>query len=177
MYIRTITLRFCESMGGFPEDALRKATFGRAIIEKKEYFFTVGGVPHITYSLLLDGEGDPSGRFVSGRGGNEAIQAKADELEKVRSLNPRQLSVFKALKSWRNAKGEEQGVPKYVIARNVQLLDLIRAAPKSLAAIREVDGCGEAFCEKYGTEILTLLAELPTPAEIAVAESEKKQIE
>ena len=33
MQIRVITMRYSEGVQGFPEDALRKATFGREVLE------------------------------------------------------------------------------------------------------------------------------------------------
>jgi superfamily II DNA helicase RecQ len=52
-------------------------------------------------------------------------------------------------------------VPSYVIARNVQLAEICRRLPRSLAELKEVEGIGEATCEKYGRD---LLARIPPAA-------------
>ena len=66
---------------------------------------------------------------------------------------------YRALKAWRNETAKEEGRPAYAIARNVQLAELVKAMPKSLSAIKEIDGFGEGFCEKYGKKVLGLMGD------------------
>ena len=73
------------------------------------------------------------------------------------------------MKDWRNRTARERGVPAYSIGRNAQLAELVLKAPKTLAALREVRGFGDAFCRTYGDEVLKMLADVK-PAE---AESEE----
>ena len=51
MQVRVVTLRYSEGMQGFPEEALRKATFGREVLGVEEHFFTYGNVPHLALVL------------------------------------------------------------------------------------------------------------------------------
>ena len=44
MQIRVVTLRYNEALQGFPEDALRTATFGREVLNVSEHFFVHGNV-------------------------------------------------------------------------------------------------------------------------------------
>ena len=44
MQIRVLTLRYNEALQGFPEDALRTATFGREVLNVSEHFFVHGNV-------------------------------------------------------------------------------------------------------------------------------------
>ena len=60
MNIRVVTLRYNESLGGFPEEPLRQVLAGGNVVEEREYFFTHGGVPHLTLVLVLDSS--PNGR-------------------------------------------------------------------------------------------------------------------
>ena len=53
MQIRVVTLRYSETLQGFPEDALRAATFGREVLNASEHFFVHGNVPHLTLVLSL----------------------------------------------------------------------------------------------------------------------------
>jgi len=46
-------MRYQEGLQGFPEDALKKVTFGRTVLETSEHFFIHGNVPHLTLVLKL----------------------------------------------------------------------------------------------------------------------------
>ena len=46
MQVRVVTLRYNEALQGFPEEALRAATFGREVLNVSEHFFVHGNVPH-----------------------------------------------------------------------------------------------------------------------------------
>lgn len=37
MQVRVITMRYQEGLQGFPEDALRAATFGKTVLDVREY--------------------------------------------------------------------------------------------------------------------------------------------
>ena len=50
---------------------------------------------------------------------------------------------------------------RHSISRNVQLSELVKKRPKTLATIKEVEGFGDSFVEKYGKEVLALLANVP----------------
>ena len=46
MQTRVITLRYNEALQGFPEEALRAATFGRELLNVTEHFFVHGNVSY-----------------------------------------------------------------------------------------------------------------------------------
>ena len=153
MQIRVVTLRYNEALQGFPEDVLRTVTFGREVLNVSEHFFVHGNVPHLTLVLSL---------------GDSPKYEKADSF-RPRDLNApdpedgmtdEQKTRYRALKTWRNETAKVEGRPAYAIARNVQLAELVKAVPKSLAAIKEVQGLGEGFCEKYGKKVLELMGEI-----------------
>ena len=165
MQIRVITMRYSEGLQGFPEDALRQATFGRTVLNVTEHFFLHGNVPHLTLVLQLedavqDGEGRGFRKYDS-----NAPQPDDD-------LADSQKPVYRALKTWRNETAKAEGRPAYAIARNTQLAELAKAAPKTKAAIREIPGFGEAFVEKYGDSVLSLMGEVVA----APAESEEATV-
>ena len=85
-----------------------------------------------------------------------------------------QKTCYRALKTWRNETAKTEGRPAYAIARNTQLAELIRKMPHSMAAIREVEGFGEGFCEKYGIKVLELLHEQSMLATEAPKKEEAK---
>jgi ATP-dependent DNA helicase RecQ len=65
--------------------------------------------------------------------------------------------LYRDLKRWRNDRARADGVPAYTIARNTQLAEICRKQPRSLAALREIEGFGEATCGKYGKELIALM--------------------
>lgn len=147
-------MRYSEGLQGFPEDALKSATFGREVLAIDQHFFVHGNVPHIALILSLADAGGVSGGFVrQDKGGAASAALEAQIPEENRRF-------YLALKDWRNRTAKERGCPAYAIARNRQLAELVLKAPKSLAAIREVEGCGESFCKQFGDEVLKMLSEL-----------------
>ena len=155
MQIRVITMRYSESLQGFPEDALKSATFGREVLAMEQHFFVHGNVPHVALILSLADAGGAGGFVRQDRNGAASAALEAQIPEENRKY-------YLALKDWRNRTAKQNGCPAYAVARNRQLAELVLKAPKSLAAIREIDGCGESFCKQYGEEVLKLLAEVKT---------------
>lgn len=158
MDVRVVTLRYQESVQGFVEEALTRATAGREVLEVREHFFMHGNVPHLALVLLL-GEAREVTRRREG-------PDPGDELPEDRK------ALYRALRKWRNERARSDGVPSYIIARNAQLAEICRRLPRTLAELKEVEGIGEATCEKYGQEIL---AHIPPAAPEANASTEKAE--
>ncbi len=66
--------------------------------------------------------------------------------------------LYSVLKKWRleTAKAEER--PAYVIFHNSTLAEIVRRAPRSRDELAEVPGVGPAKLERYGDEVLAVLA-------------------
>ena len=62
------------------------------------------------------------------------------------------------LRAWRSARARMDGVPAYVVAHDALLLALVEDRPGSLAALRRVKGMGPTKLQRYGEEILTIVA-------------------
>lgn len=154
MQIRVVTLRYNEAVQGFPEDALKAATFGREVLNVNEHFFVHGNVPHLTLVLSL---GDAP-RY-DNAGSYRQRDPNAPDPEE--GMTDGQKTCYRALKTWRNDTAKAEGRPAYAIARNTQLAQLVKIGPTSLAAIKEIDGLGEGFCAKYGKKILELMGDMP----------------
>jgi superfamily II DNA helicase RecQ len=158
MDVRVITLRYQEGLQGFPEEALRKAISGREVLEAREHFFVHGNTPHMALTLLL---GDaPTGG--GGEGAGFRRQGQGPDPEET--LEEPRRPLYRDLKRWRNEQSKSEGKPAYAIARNVQLAEIARRAPRSLAELKEIDGVGEAFCRDYGAKVLGLIPEGLGPA-------------
>lgn len=149
-----MTLRYNEAQQGFPEDALRAATFGREVLSASEHFFVYGNVPHLALVLSLgDAPGGEPGAYYRGRDPNAPNPEEG--------MTDGQKGCYRALKTWRNETAKAEGRPAYAIARNTQLAELAKVIPRTLAGLKEVEGFGEGFCAKYGKAVLALLAETP----------------
>jgi hypothetical protein len=148
-------LRYDETLGGFPEEPLRQALAGGHLLEKREYFFTHGGVPHLALSLLLD-----TPRSGSAAGPNYARDREDPGDNLPEHLQP----LYQSLRQWRNERAKQVGVPSYVIMRNIQLAKICRTLPRSLAALKQIEGVGEATAAKYGQEILAQIPKDLQPA-------------
>ena len=66
--------------------------------------------------------------------------------------------VFAALREWRAARAREDGVPAFVVAHDTTLAAIAEARPDTLPALRRVKGMGPTKLERYGLEILAVLA-------------------
>ena len=153
MHVRVVTMRYSDGLQGFPEDALKAATFGKTVLGVSEHFFLHGNVPHLALVLQL---GDAAAYENAGGFRPRGLSAP----DPAEDLADAQKGVYRALKAWRNETAKAEGRPAYAIARNAQLAELVKTAPRTKAAIKEVAGLGEAFCGKYGERVLALLAEV-----------------
>lgn len=70
---------------------------------------------------------------------------------------PDQRALFERLRTKRAQLARSKGVPPYVIFADRTLAELVTAAPKTLEAMREVHGIGDAKLKRYGDAFLKLL--------------------
>ncbi|HET9456814.1 MAG TPA: ATP-dependent DNA helicase UvrD2 [Candidatus Limnocylindrales bacterium] len=63
-----------------------------------------------------------------------------------------------ALRAWRSIRARADAVPAYVVAHDTTLAAIAEARPDSAAALRRVKGMGPARLERYGGEILAVVA-------------------
>ena len=48
-------------------------------------------------------------------------------------------------------------MPVFLVARNRELLDLVKQAPKTVEALRDIRGFGKKKIERYGQEVLGMI--------------------
>lgn len=94
-----------------------------------------------------------------------AVRTKSKAITKTRekgitiaTISAGDAPLFAALRSWRADKAREQGVPAYVILHDRTLHELAERRPDSLEALLSVPGIGFAKSERYGKDLLELLA-------------------
>jgi DNA helicase-2/ATP-dependent DNA helicase PcrA len=67
-------------------------------------------------------------------------------------------AVIEALKGWRARRARADGVPAYVVLHDTTVEELARRLPRSVIQLSAVPGIGPAKLERYGGELLSLLA-------------------
>ncbi|HEX9259887.1 MAG TPA: ATP-dependent DNA helicase UvrD2, partial [Acidimicrobiales bacterium] len=68
--------------------------------------------------------------------------------------------VAAALKAWRSQRSRADGVPAYVVFDDKTLAELARVRPESLTELARIKGIGPAKLDRYGEEVIALLASL-----------------
>jgi DNA helicase-2/ATP-dependent DNA helicase PcrA len=62
------------------------------------------------------------------------------------------------LKEWRRQQSSEQKVPAFVVFTDATLIAIAEARPRSRADLIKVQGLGPAKADKYGEEVLAIVA-------------------
>jgi hypothetical protein len=93
-----------------------------------------------------------------------AIELKPDKEKKDRAATEYTVSdiahpeLFQALKQWRAERAAEAGVPHYQILHQSVLIQISAAPPESPADLKRIRGIGKRLFEKYGKELLAMVA-------------------
>ena len=66
--------------------------------------------------------------------------------------------ILEALQRWRRDRARADAVPAYVVAHDAVLFSLAEARPQSLSALSRISGMGPVKIERYGEDILAILA-------------------
>jgi len=63
------------------------------------------------------------------------------------------------LRAWRSRRAREDGVPAYVALHDATLRELAASRPSSTSELAAVKGVGPAKLDRYGEELLAVLAD------------------
>ncbi|MGL6043136.1 MAG: HRDC domain-containing protein, partial [Sandaracinobacteroides sp.] len=66
--------------------------------------------------------------------------------------------LFEKLRAWRRSRAEQEDVPAFVVLHDSALKAIAASRPESRGQLGEVPGIGEAKLERFGDEILALVA-------------------
>lgn len=67
-------------------------------------------------------------------------------------------TLLEALRRWRRERAAEDGVPAYVVFHDTTLAEIADSHPRTLPALRRIRGLGPTKLERYGAEILAVIA-------------------
>lgn len=149
MLARVVTLRFDPMLEMFDDGPLRELVKDKEIVALREYFFVRNEVPYlaVVVSYVLRPPAPTStGVGHSRSAGWRDVLSDADA------------PLFNALRDWRAERAKRDGVPPYVVLTNRQLAAMVSQMPRSLSALGAIEGIGKAKMEKYGEELLGMLA-------------------
>jgi ATP-dependent DNA helicase RecQ len=105
--------------------------------------------------------GSSAGASAGGAGAGAAgAGGKAGRAAQV-ELSPEAQAVFERLRAWRTGVAKELGMPPYVIFHDSTLRQIAGSPPTTLAGLALINGVGETKLERYGQQILAVLAEGP----------------
>lgn len=94
-------------------------------------------------------------------GGEKATKPPKVDYREV--LTDEEFAVFSALRDWRKACAEEEGVPVYTVFTNAQLAEIVKNKVETLAELGKVDGVGKSRVEKYGEALLNTFKDFAHP--------------
>jgi DNA helicase-2/ATP-dependent DNA helicase PcrA len=88
-----------------------------------------------------------------------ALRSEAAPKAAVRAKRAAQAGdpLFDALKRWRRARAEGDGVPAFVVFHDSTLAEIASRRPRTLSDLRTISGVGPAKLERYGQEVLAIL--------------------
>ena len=83
---------------------------------------------------------------------------KARKTASAAELSPEAMPLFDALKSWRTDRARSLGLPPYTVAHDKLLVAVSTLRPATEDELSQISGIGPAKLEKYGAELLEIVA-------------------
>lgn len=78
--------------------------------------------------------------------------------DRLKELGAQDARLFESLREWRTATAQADGKPAYTVLVDSSLLQIARDRPATLADLGRVGGVGASKLDKYGAEILAIVA-------------------
>lgn len=90
--------------------------------------------------------------------GRKAQVAGVNKADRLNRLSETDLALFETLRQWRADEAKAAGKPAFTVLADTSLIALAAARPADAAALVRVPGIGPVKLEKYGAQILDLVA-------------------
>jgi len=78
---------------------------------------------------------------------------------KVADLDAPEARLFETLKAWRLERAQETGKPAFTVLVDTSMAEIARKRPRTLGELAQVNGIGAQKLEKYGADILSIVAD------------------
>lgn len=132
--------------------ALNEFLKTRSVLAVEKQWVAAGDGSFWAFCVQYQETGAPQGvRTGAGAGGG----AKVDYKE---VLTEAQFRVFVKLREVRKQLAEREGMPVFAVFTNEQLAEITKKPVRTAEDLRAIAGVGEARVEKYGQEILAVIA-------------------
>ena len=119
-----------------------------AIAEERRLLYV--GLTRAKRHLTVTWSGKPS-RFLA------ELEIEARAAPAAKAIEPDD-PLYAVLKKWRLEQAKVEERPAYVIFHNSTLAEIVRRGPRSRQELAEVPGVGPAKLERYGDDVLAVLA-------------------
>lgn len=150
MLVKIISLTFDSARGNFDDSPLREFLKDKEIISITDHFFLKNETPYLSIVIKY---------YPYRQETNPSLAPKGKRDESWREeLAEADMGVFNRLREWRAKRSRDDGVPPYILFTNKQLVEIVKTKPASLSDIEKVEGIGASKLEKYGKDILELIA-------------------
>jgi hypothetical protein len=174
MPIRVVTVPYRSELGRFDDRELRQITNAEPLVGWQHHLVVADGSPHLVFVLDVRKAGAPRAAAVTSADTPErTIEAQqtpravspsttmprepGGQLD-TSQLHPAERATFQALRQWRSRQANDQGVPHYVVLTNRHLLEIVQKRPQSATQLASIHGIGRGKVERYGAELLEILA-------------------
>ena len=146
MKVRLFTMRFDVGLGRFDDREFADFQEGKEVLDVSEHFFVHEHVPTIALVVRYREQG-----ALCARPGEDASRrdwrAELDE--------PGQ-RLYDELRLWRGCVAKREGIAPYLVLTNRQMAEVASRRPSS--ALREIEGIGEAKSDRWGQEMIAVVA-------------------
>lgn len=148
MLIKTISLSFDSTYGGFRDEEVREFMKDKELISVHDYFFVKNNIPYLTFVLKY---------FPHRAEVDQKLAPKGKRDESWRSsLSEKDMGLFNLLRDWRSQRCKKDGLPPYVLFTNQQLAMIVKKRPQSQTELMQINGIGNGKAQKFGEEILAI---------------------
>jgi DNA helicase-2/ATP-dependent DNA helicase PcrA len=121
--------------------------------EERRLFYV--GITRARHSLAITWSRKPS-VFLAELG--VELRASGPPREKREAVAAADPELFDALTAWRKERAKAEEIPAYIVFHNSVLAAIADAKPRSLTELARVSGVGPSKLERYGDEVLEVVA-------------------
>ncbi len=137
MKLRILSVPFDPELGRFDDQPLCGFLADKELLGVRDHFLVHEGQPHLAVVLAY--------RPVTAAAQPAARAKKQARRESWRELIEQgDMPLFNTLREWRARRSKEEGIPPYVICTNHQLAQVVRARPRTVHKLGEIEGFGSS---------------------------------